>query len=384
MGDTFFKTIYQELHIIGEKSFTPREVDVISCVLSGKGEKAIAVILSISSRGVESHTRNIRQKIGCTGRDGIIEFVEKMHKTDHFRHLYQYLLTQSNFIKVLKKIASVIKKEELTCTIFCEKEEERETSFSRKIKQHLKISGIEGIIEKKESMLDPEKILIFVGSIEGLLTFKKKITNPINKTILALTVLKKPQEDSPFKEYVFFEKNENYYLSFFQLLKKLLPTFSLEKFIEEFKSLSVDQKSLPLISKGASIEKNSLFNQKNFTRRKKLVWSAAILLFSSLLIFTLFWIFTPNVKNKSLSINPLYKSSGKKALSWNAPFMPARYIKRNESVEAIWKKFMNPVNTMVGIFGLGGVGKTFLAMHCFHDCKQPYDFKAWFNAESPS
>ncbi|MES2214494.1 MAG: helix-turn-helix transcriptional regulator, partial [Pseudomonadota bacterium] len=63
--------------------FTPREIDIISCLVQGKGLKGIARFLSsgskqISDRSVETHILNIRRKIGGGSRESIIDFLHNL------------------------------------------------------------------------------------------------------------------------------------------------------------------------------------------------------------------------------------------------------------------------------------------------------------------
>jgi PAS domain S-box-containing protein len=50
-------------------NFTPREIQVASLVRQGKTNKAIAELLRLSVRSVETHRRSIRKKLGLTGKN---------------------------------------------------------------------------------------------------------------------------------------------------------------------------------------------------------------------------------------------------------------------------------------------------------------------------
>lgn len=80
--------------------------------------------------------------------------------------------------------------------------------------------------------------------------------------------------------------------------------------------------------------------------------------------------------------------------TWNLPSNIDHYVERKKLTEAIWDKlFYEPNNNynhknmrkeviLVGVYGLGGVGKTLLASHAINDPKQKYDFRGWFSAET--
>jgi DNA-binding CsgD family transcriptional regulator len=79
--DFFLRDIYSEhLAIIKGIHFTPREIDVIACLVSLRGTSKIASLLGISSYTVLTHTRNIMLKLECNSREGIIDFIERSHK----------------------------------------------------------------------------------------------------------------------------------------------------------------------------------------------------------------------------------------------------------------------------------------------------------------
>ncbi len=93
-----FDHIYEEhLKIINNIEFTKREIEIISCLVRGKGVKSMASLLSLSARTIETHISNIKCKIGCgSSREGIISFMEKASKT-FLLHLYSLsLLDQTN------------------------------------------------------------------------------------------------------------------------------------------------------------------------------------------------------------------------------------------------------------------------------------------------
>ena len=84
----------QFLQEINGVKLTLREVDIVSCLLSGKTPQAIANFLSSSSRPLElvtvnTHIANIKRKIDGNARGSIIDFVEKSEK-------YQFLVLLIN------------------------------------------------------------------------------------------------------------------------------------------------------------------------------------------------------------------------------------------------------------------------------------------------
>jgi tetratricopeptide (TPR) repeat protein len=76
-------------------------MDLISCLLHGRGIKKTAHLLSISPKTAEGHVRNIMLKIGCNSREGIIDYVEKSSKL---------VLLKKRYPKILKTFGSPEKK----------------------------------------------------------------------------------------------------------------------------------------------------------------------------------------------------------------------------------------------------------------------------------
>ena len=109
-----FFSLNQGLKVIKGIAFTSREIDVIACILNNRGTKKTAFILSIAPRTVETHTRNIILKLECNSREGVIDFVESSEEFPYVKEHYYYLLIESKFTGVLKKIDSMT-----TATVIC-------------------------------------------------------------------------------------------------------------------------------------------------------------------------------------------------------------------------------------------------------------------------
>ena len=86
--------------ILNGLKFTPREADVIACVVHARGGKKIASILGISHRTVEGYIHDIRLKIRTNSQEGIRDFVESTPEINSLRWHYmnlQYLIHQILF-----------------------------------------------------------------------------------------------------------------------------------------------------------------------------------------------------------------------------------------------------------------------------------------------
>ena len=79
--------------------FTPREMEIISCILNVRGVKKIASILSISPRTVEGHIQNILLKISSNSQEHIKDLVERSEQISQLKNYYLDLLITSFLIQ---------------------------------------------------------------------------------------------------------------------------------------------------------------------------------------------------------------------------------------------------------------------------------------------
>lgn len=99
--------------------FTPREIDIIACIMHGKNAKGIANFLStkdksLETKTIESHILNIKRKIAANSREGIISFLEKSDKYKLIHSYYLSLLLQQEFNKILQEILILTKSDKLS------------------------------------------------------------------------------------------------------------------------------------------------------------------------------------------------------------------------------------------------------------------------------
>ncbi|MDX1923689.1 MAG: LuxR C-terminal-related transcriptional regulator [Rickettsiaceae bacterium] len=98
---------------INEIKLTPREVDIISCIICGKTPQIIASFLSsptrqIATRTVNSHISNIKRKIEGCARVSIIEWIENSDKLSFVRMHYLNLLFKKEFYKYFEELKKIV------------------------------------------------------------------------------------------------------------------------------------------------------------------------------------------------------------------------------------------------------------------------------------
>ena len=91
-------------------SLTRREVDILSCLLSGKSNKSVALFLVMSHRTVETHLRSLMIKFERNSREDLIHLAEQSPHFLAFKKHYVGFLIESHFKRCLQDIARLIQR----------------------------------------------------------------------------------------------------------------------------------------------------------------------------------------------------------------------------------------------------------------------------------
>lgn len=250
------------LEVINGIKFTPREIDIISCLISGRAPKVIASFLSISPRTIETHIRNIMLKLECNSREGIINFIEKTDKVSVIKERYLGLLSEFTFKQKLHEISKQIKHDKSSVLLISE-DDSFSTSLAQQLDKHFNLVGINlqvkvrekgkkiaSLIEDKEK--GPFEYFLYIASQEiiglNLMEEEKQIISLLQKndekpgSVIFLTL------DKPLAAFIHkklekaacinFGEDENYYFSFFDILKKIISDDKLKQIIADFKEIS--------------------------------------------------------------------------------------------------------------------------------------------------
>jgi tetratricopeptide (TPR) repeat protein len=420
------------LEIINEIHLTRREVDIISCVLSGKSAKKIASLLSIAPKTVEHHIRNVMLKLGCQSQEGIRDFIEKSGKFSQVKKYYASLLIQDRFELELNKIATLGTEHKPSCLIVYENEQQEKLPLIRELEKHLKLTGIKTLIEARDRQQSASKLIDKIESrkvnyiIYSLpITFEEfraenlevsdfiQATNKHQDSIIIILLLdRKTSVDIPKQlldlSCIDLTEQRNYYFLVFETLKKLLPNIIIDKNISEFKRQYEILHDLSLPQKEA--EKNEILSKGNtsneflsvFKKGKNKISLYGGIFLISIFVFIIAYNYNESRNNKneemkglnaqsspSAFLDPPIQIKTSEAISWNLPRQDHAFVGREILLDQLDKE-LHPKEklnlnepVMVSVCaGLGGAGKTQLSLQYIHHFKHPYTLRAWFASEN--
>lgn len=342
--------------------FTIREIDIMSCFIHNRTGQNIASFLSIASRTASAHIYNIRTKLGYIPKNKIVDWVEESGKLQYLKHYYIQLVYERLFNKYLDKIKKLIKNNQIKYSIDYKDLSENQINTLEIIKYYLAFSNIsiEALNDDKEGEVR-KKIQII----------NKNISQNSHDHIVNIVLNKFEGSNSEkLNGCIYFTENENHYLSLLLLIEKLADNNDITDIIILFKE---------------SCEKlqSSFAEESNASKKpiQKAIDKKFYLLLISFIIIVPFSIFVYQKKD-----NTTFESNTKTA-TFNIPLLLEHYINRKEITNVIWDKFREKdVNKksikLIGLYGLGGVGKTMLAKHCVNEPENQYNFIGWFNAEA--
>jgi tetratricopeptide (TPR) repeat protein/DNA-binding CsgD family transcriptional regulator len=253
-NDLPFPLCLAKLQTIKGVYFTPREIDVISFLVSGRSAKKIATSLSITTKTIEHHTSNIMSKLECNSREHIIDFIETSGNLSSLRQHYTDILIYHSFKKTLLEISRLKPKKLLSCVLIYWTKREEEKTFITYLEACLKMIGIVVLKELREQFISLSQLINECRESEYVIYIlpKEGIEKPINFG----TELEKTSQlfekgnrslflflDEDYVEvpkkfnflFINLSAQKNTYFAFFEILKQLFPIFNIEKIFLNFK-----------------------------------------------------------------------------------------------------------------------------------------------------
>lgn len=388
---------YDELKTIGGIEFTTREIDIISCVLSGwSAHKSIAAFLTtpsqtISPRTIETHLRNIIRKMGCLSQSGIIDYIENADKRSAVQNHYRYLQTHINFERKLTELYRYLAPKQL-CVVY----EANQENLLLVLLRHFELAGIKAIKNEDKTK---DINLNSAGYYHYLYIVSKELINQFesDKTEKKLAISKQSQQAltgkqdltfllldntiSPIPEE--FSKvgiinmlgQEKYHVLFFELLQRIDPILDLKQTILEFKKDLANQKFDKNNPQTAETTYFS-FIRAVFGKNKK-QWIIPLITTSAALLYLIDWVLDhhkitilQHPTQTSIHSN-LLVPLGKNILQ------RPQLMKQIETYLGVEKGIR-----IVALVGIGGAGKTTLSRQ--YAMQQKENFIWEVNAETVS
>lgn len=344
--------------------FTAREIDVISCLINGRGVKKIASLLALSPRTVETHIRNISLRIERSSKEEIIDFVEKSKEHSAIKSHYLNLLARKHFERKLQEISKLWQGKQILCCfhILPQSGESRPYLISS-LKEHLHLAGIKSIEnlntpKKQTSDLLSIDIDIYVLSGESIqelpiLEIFQGLKNEQRRMLfLALDeeVITAIPPELRGIESVNFANLGQYHKNVFELLKKGLPQVDFSKVLSDFETNPFELSNIDTID-GFTNKATKSFYKKNHKR----LWFISSS-FVTVFCLGLFWLISKNNNDERFS-------AASSSISSDLPIPKDQILlQRPDTLQSIDKCFDKPQEIQtVALVGIGGAGKTTLA-----------------------
>jgi tetratricopeptide (TPR) repeat protein/DNA-binding CsgD family transcriptional regulator len=333
---------------IGDVAFTPREIDIISCIL--KRKSSIPKFLSISQNTVETHVHNIMRKTECRSRQQIIEFVTNNGFVDELSKHYHTLVVFIAFQKHLKKISDLTKEKQINCCIVYSNIDPKLKSIAVSVKENLTKAGIKVFVLDSTINFNYVDNVIFFAPFDNQF-FDSDIINSLNNCQKIFISFDNDQNNIYNFEaddkciYLSLKGGKNYYSAFFNILRNIFKSNSLEPIIQTFLHIHQDQFN--------DQDSHNKFVVNSINKNGYKFWFYVITLFI-VLFLSVFQLFSIYKTNKEVPVRS-------NLIIPNNSVM----LKRSDLIDKIEKRFdaQHDIQTIVLIAGMGGVGKTTTSRH---------------------
>lgn len=194
---------------------TQREIEVIACLLHGRANKTISALLDVSPKTIETHLKNIFQKLGCHSRESVINCIERIACYALLQQYYHYIQDRYNLRKLIAQEHLRCLENQSIQIVFSPKNHNQEERFLMAKLQDIFVSmGCEICRSVKAMHLESgqcfildvtvavSNILVTIEVYHSKLTQRFVIDENENVVVEALRVLEKLSEGEEVRELI--------------------------------------------------------------------------------------------------------------------------------------------------------------------------------------
>ncbi len=364
------------LHTISGIKFTPREIDIISCIVAGKNPQSISSFLSINTKPIElqtvnTHIVNIRRKIDGSSRAKILEFVEKSDKHKLVHNHYIALTIRKEFIQGIMELIPITSL--LIKKVYFIAQNDNNKELVSYLKNYFQLINVDVIIEELSSQASLAQLKNLSIDTEFAIHFLPP-TDPYKASLNNLFLLSDENiKDSNFVfKYVSINDHQDYYFLFLQILNELVANIEPNIKIIKNRIQNKYDNFYGRVEKNIISENTTPSTELNVKKsfNKKLYTLISIFVLSIVTIGS--YLYSKIERNKYLPII-------------HSDFMipvPSVLLERNNILHQINNYFYHNTRGVqtVALVGPGGAGKTTIAR--IYASKQTSDVIWEINAET--
>lgn len=227
--------IYKEyLRDISGINFSPRQIDVLSCLIHSRNQGKIAELLSIPSvRTVQTHIHVLKEKTNQFSTEHLVDMIDKSGKRKYFVEYYFNILVESHFRKTLGNILALTKRAGYICLID-NNQINKENRIVEQIKKHLKLINI-NFVDVNTDIVHDVSCMLHVIEHDNFYKKPYNLLSPPHNAVILLDEgnnLKKHGFQD--EEYVDFRNDSEYYFSLLKLAEKITNLPSIKQLAENF------------------------------------------------------------------------------------------------------------------------------------------------------